>query len=51
MNKGENILGQKIAMCKVCGNTCDKCFEVRMGGETHVQQVSGPETSEPTENR
>ncbi|HSB02346.1 MAG TPA: hypothetical protein VLE49_16970 [Anaerolineales bacterium] len=36
MNKGDNMLGEKNATCEVCGNNYDKCFEVRMGGETHV---------------
>jgi phage terminase large subunit GpA-like protein len=36
MNKGENMLGEKNATCEVCGNTYDKCFEVRMGDQTHV---------------
>jgi len=25
-----------IRKCDVCGNEYDKCFEVRLGGETHV---------------
>ena len=36
MNKGDNKLGQTAAACEVCGNVYDKCFEVRMGNETHV---------------
>jgi hypothetical protein len=28
-NNGKNT-------CEVCGNTYDKSFEVRMGGETHI---------------
>ena len=36
MNKDENMLGSKTATCEVCGNSYDKCFEVKMGGETHV---------------
>lgn len=36
MNKDETILGNKTATCEVCGNVYDKCFEVRMSGETHV---------------
>ena len=36
MNKNENILGNRAATCEVCGNLYDKCFEVRIGGQTHV---------------
>jgi hypothetical protein len=36
MNKDENRLGSEMATCEVCGNTYDKCFEVRMGGESHI---------------
>jgi hypothetical protein len=34
-----NLFGDKDhpeATCEVCGNQYDKCFEVRLGGETHV---------------
>ncbi len=36
MNKNESMLGNKTATCEVCGNVYDKCFEVKMGGKTHV---------------
>ena len=29
-------LGTKRAICDVCGNEYDKCFEVHMDGVTHV---------------
>jgi hypothetical protein len=25
-----------VAVCEVCGNQYDKCFEVRKNGETHI---------------
>lgn len=33
-----NLFGAKghPATCEVCGNQYDKCFEVRMGSETHI---------------
>jgi len=36
MQTDKGALGGTTATCEVCGNTYDKCFEVRMGGETHV---------------
>jgi len=36
MNKSESMLGNKTATCEVCGNVYDKCFELTMGGQTHV---------------
>jgi hypothetical protein len=32
----KDALGSKAAVCEVCGNAYDKCFEVKMGGKTHV---------------
>ena len=36
MKTEKGMLGNTPATCEVCGNTYDKCFEVRMGGESHV---------------
>jgi len=36
MNKSESMLGNKTATCEVCGNVYDKCFELKIGGQTHV---------------
>ena len=36
MKRDKNTLENKTLTCEVCGNTYDKSFEVRMGGETHV---------------
>jgi hypothetical protein len=36
MNNRKNMPGDITATCEVCGNTYDKCFEVRMGDMTHV---------------
>jgi hypothetical protein len=36
MDKGKDMLGDTKATCEVCGNVYDKCFEVHMGGKTHV---------------
>jgi len=36
MHTDKDTLGSREATCEVCGNTYDKCFEVNMGGKTHV---------------
>ncbi|MGI0024504.1 MAG: hypothetical protein ACREA4_05085, partial [Nitrososphaera sp.] len=36
MNNEKNVMENSKLTCEVCGNTYDKSFEVRMGGETHV---------------
>jgi len=35
-NKKDKMENNGKMTCEVCGNTYDKSFEVRMGGETHV---------------